>query len=378
VRRLALVCVAVIAAVLTACGGDEEKDVRNAVGRFASATETEDARAACRAVTPRTRDLLGRLAAARLGTPGCEALLRARFAESGGASFAINATTLAAVEEAEVDIDGDVAEIDTFGDREHLPLGRSGGEWRLDLVGIPAQGYSLRASVACTERDARLLSAPLPSPTRAGYAAFTRRMAVRAEALAAEIARLRPPRSEGEAHRTYLAGLRTQARELRRVAKAVAGDAPVLEAASSRGAALRAAESRMLAAQGRLEVGCDPSASRRGAAAYRASGERICRGVSRRIQRLGEPASAAGLGAYMRRVRGAGAGASSGLRGLRPPTGLARLHRRTVAAYDDALAAIPAIARGPDPEAAYDRYGLRSLRAAAGFSRLGLPTCASL
>lgn len=377
-RRLALVCVAAIAVVLTACGGDDEQDVRNAIGRFASATETEDARAACRAVTPRTRDLLDRLAAARLGTPGCETLLRARFAESGGASFAIDATTLAAVEEAEVDIDGDVAEVDTFGEREHVPLRRSDGEWRLDLIGIPAQGYSLSASVACTERDVRLLSAPLPSPSRAGYAAFTRRMAVRAEALAEEIGRLRPPRGEEEAHGTYVAGLRTQARELRRVAKAVAGNGPVLEAASSRTGALRAVERRMLAAQERLEVACDPSASRRGAAAYRTSGERICRAVSRRIQRLGEPANPAGLGAYMRRVRGAGAGASTGLRGLRPPNGLAQLHRRTVAAYDEALDAIGAIARGTDPKAAYDRYGLRSLRAAAGFSRLGLPTCASL
>jgi hypothetical protein len=46
VRALVVAVAALAAAVLSACGGEDEKDVRNAVGRFASATETEDARSA--------------------------------------------------------------------------------------------------------------------------------------------------------------------------------------------------------------------------------------------------------------------------------------------------------------------------------------------
>lgn len=377
-RLLLAVLATLLAAGATACGGDDEKDVRNAIGRFASATETEDARSACAAVTPETRRLLGRLAAARLGRPGCEAFLRARFEAAGGRGFALEASTLAAVEEAKVEIEGDRAEIDTFGDREHLPLERSGGTWRLHLVGIPAQGYSVRASVACTENEAQLLRAPLPGRTRLGYAVMAQALAERADVLAGRIDELAAPRGSEDAHRAFVRGLRAQGDELRRLARAVGERGPVLEAVARRGSALRAAERATLAAQRTLDVSCDPSASRPGAPRYRASAERICRGVSRRIQRLGEPADAAGLGPYMRRVRAAGATATRGLRRLDPPRGLDGLHRRTVAAYDDALAAIPAIARAADPRAAYDRYGLRSLRAATGFGRLGLPTCASL
>ena len=376
--RAAVIVLVVAAATAAGCGGDDEDDVRNAIGRFASAAETEDARTTCRAVTPETRALLGRLAAARLGRRGCEAFLRARFAESGGRSFAVDASTLAAVEDARVEIDGDSAEVDTFGDREHLPLRRSGGEWRLHLVGIPAQGYSIRASVACTEGDAALLRSALPPPTRSGYAAMVRGMADRSDELARTIEPLEPPFSGDDTHRALLRGLRARARELRRMAGAVAGDAPVLEAVAGRGEALRAAEREVAQAQRALDVACDPSGSRPGAVEYRASAERVCRAVSRRIQRLGEPETPAALAPYMQRVRAAGAAASRSLRRLEPPTGLSALHRRTVAAYDDALDAIPAIARAADIDAAYDAYGLRSLRAAAGFSRLGLPTCASL
>jgi hypothetical protein len=378
VRALVVAVAALAAAVLSACGGEDEKDVRNAVGRFASATETEDARSACRAVTPDTRRLLGRLAAARLGRPGCEALLRARFAEAGGRSFAIDAATLAAVEEARVEIDGDTAEIDTFGDRQHLPLERSGGEWRLDLIGIPAQGYSIGASVMCTEQAAARLVAPLPEPTRKGYAFEARLLAQQAEELADDLREEEPPRGLEGPHRALIRGLRSQVTEMRRIARDVARGGPVLEAVSRRGPALRAADRTILAAHRALDVACDPSIARHGAPRYRQAAERVCRGVSRRIQRLGEPSTAAGLAPYMQRVRAAGATATRGLRRLDPPRGLGDLHRRTVAAYDTALDAIPAIARATDPDAAYDRYGLRSLRASVGFSRLGLPTCASL
>jgi hypothetical protein len=166
---------------------------------------------------------------------------------------------------------------------------------------------------------------------------------------------------------------------VREVARAVeSGRGGVLDTVGQHASAMRRLQRNALLAQEQLEVACDASALRPGAERYRATAERVCRSVSRRIGRLGEPRGAADLVPYMRRVRAAGAAASRDLRRAEPPRGLEDLHHRTVDAYDAALAAIPAIARATDPEAAYDHYGLRSLRASTGFTRLGLPTCASL
>jgi hypothetical protein len=364
---LGLLCVLLLAGC-----GDEEKDVREAVVRFAQAARSEDARTACDSVTPRTRQLLGRLSRARLGRRGCEALLEQRFDQSSGREYAIDAGTLAAVEEADVEIHGDRARVRTA----DLPLERSDGEWRLDLAGLTAHGYSMQASVLCTENEAAGFDAALPAPTREGYAAEAREAAGRADALAARLETLDPPRNRLATHRELVGALRGQAHEVRRVAQAIGAGERVLDAVTRRAAPVRRLQGNALEAQRRLQVACDASALRPGAARYRERAERVCRAVSRRIDRLGEPGP--DLGTYMRRVRRAGARVSRALADARPPRGLERLHLRTVQAYDQALAAIPAIARAPDPDAAYDRYGLLFLRAATGFGRLGLPTCASL
>lgn len=371
-----LPALALLALLAAGCGGAEEKEVKNAIGRFASATETEDPRTACRTLAPGSRAVLAQLADARYGRASCEALFAARFAQAGDGAFAIDQARLSALDEAEVEIDGDRAEVDTFGDEDPLPLERSEGQWRLDLLGIRTQAYALRASAACSAVDATELRAGLPPPTRTGYAAETRRAARRLDSTAARFARLDPP--DRRAHDDLLAALRGQARELRRIAADVRGGGPVLDSVSRRSAALAQLQQRALAAQRRLGVACDTTAFREGAERYRRRADGICRTVSVRIDRLGRPEDAAALGPYMRRVRAAGATASRGLRRLRAPRGLGALHRRTVRAYDDALAEIPAIARADDPAAAYDDYGLRSLRASTGFTRLGLATCASL
>ena len=375
VRRVALV--SATALLLGGCGGDD-KEVKDAVAQFAAATETEDARAACRAISPESREVLTRLAKARYGRGGCETLFAARFKEAGRGAFAIDPARIAGLEEADVEIDGDRAEIDTFGDDEDLPLVRRGDEWRLDLVEIPAQRYAVLASTVCSSFNAGQIEEPLPAPTRAGYARATLRAADTTDALAAKIGRVDPPPAGREADAELRAALRGQARELRAIARSVRGGGPVLESVSRRGERLADLQRRALTAQRRLDVACDVVGFRPGGATYRRRAERICRAVSVRIDRLGQPQSPAELGPYMRRVRAAGAAASRGLRALRAPSGLGSLHRRTVEAYDDALAAIPPIARAGDPAAAYDRYGLRSLRASTGFTRLGLPVCASL
>jgi hypothetical protein len=322
--------------------------------------------------------VLDELARARYGSGGCEALFEARFAEARDGAFALDPARIAALDEADVEIEGDRAEVDTFGDAEPLPLERSAGQWRLDLLGIRSQAYALRGSAMCSAVDARELRQPLPAPTRPGYASAARASARSLERMAAGFARLVPPEAERRARADLVAALREQARELRSVARAVAGRGAVLEAVSRRSAAIAALQRRVLAAQRRLDVACETAAFRAGAEDYRRRAERTCRAVSVRIDRLGQPEDAAALGPYMRSVRAAGATASRQLRRLRPPRGLGLLHRRTIAAYDAALAAIPAIARAENPRAAYDAYGLRSLSASTGFTRLGLPTCASL
>ncbi|MDQ3739461.1 MAG: hypothetical protein M3389_00830, partial [Actinomycetota bacterium] len=131
--RLALAALA--AALLAAgCGGgsDDEKEVRDALLRFLSATETKDVEALCRGVTDASRKMLDTIAKARVGAD----------AECGDAppaegAGAVGQQALEAVESADVAIEGDTARVEAEGEEGRLTMRKAGDEWRLDLVNYP-------------------------------------------------------------------------------------------------------------------------------------------------------------------------------------------------------------------------------------------------
>lgn len=378
-RVLSAAVAAALLVVPSACGGNDEDDVREALASFAAASEAKDANAVCQRLSPESRELLERAGTMRAGRRRRCAQVPFR-GEKGDPGASLNEFE-AGAEDLAVEVSGDTATAREKGS-EPLRLRQVDGEWGLDLASIRAVSYSLQAGIACGETRVRELRRPLPAPTRAGLARATRRQAQDLAELRARIARLRPDRPDARAHRTLLRELDTQIRVVRAVAAQTAGVVEVGKAFNRGARRIAQSDRRLVAAQRKLGFACLGPQAAENASQYRTQAARICTTAGRRIGRLREPRSPDAAVAYLRRLEGAGRGAMRRLSRLNPPDALAPRHRDSIAAYRDTLDVLAAerrtIAAGRDPTGDVERLERSSVRASFSFRQLALPTCAAL
>jgi hypothetical protein len=363
--------IVLIAALATsACGGPGEgKEVKDSLAAFATASETSDGTDFCKGLTPESRRLFDALGRGYLGEGGdCAGYLREESGDRG--DYSISQELSAAIDEADVDIDGDSARV-KVGDGERVPLRKVGGEWLVDLANTRTRGYGLRGSAACTASRVDDIERPLPRPTRAGLAADIRADVRHLTSLLRAVERSDPPSERETEHERFVRMLRQNIATWERTAKAMRGLGSPIETYNK---GLSETEKRARATskdQERLGLGCLGNAQGLiDAESYLEDANRVCTAAGRRVERLSDSAPPS---AYARLVRDT-ATKLSGL--LEVPDPLVELHRRTASAYRNTARALTRA--GADEAAAAERFELTALRAAVGFFRLGLPKCAEL
>lgn len=375
-RRLALAVLATALAA-TGCGGGDgvEQEVKDDLNGFLSDRTAEDAAALCRGMTPESRRLVETIAKGRHGPDaGCADAVDERI--TAGSSGGVAPT----VDDADVEVDGDVARVSEPGDDEELTLRKVEGDWLVDFASAPRGiGYSTRVSAACTENTVRPQRLPLPAATRPGIAAVLEREADGFARLRRLLEGLGPPPDRDEEHERLVAGLRSSEADLRRAVRGVRGVAPPLATVNR---ALRPIGRRtrvLLDEQRALGIACYGLVeTRAGAGDYRRAAERICGRALRRMTRLDRERSegARSTDELVRQGLRVGRETSAALKRLDPPPGLETLHRRSADALLAAYARLPDLAR--DFDRAEEKFDLVTLRAALGFARIGLFRCAQL
>lgn len=378
---LALLAAAALAAGCGGGGDGEEKDVRDSLRTFLSDRETEDAAALCDSITPASRKVLDTVAKGRQGPEaGCAEVLKERLRESG--TGGLGQDELEAIDEAEVELEGDVAQVQhpNDGEDERFPLRKVGDEWNVDLVNFPqGVGYSLQTSALCTENNMRPQGLALPAPTRAGVAKEAQRDAEGFARMEALLRKLGPPDGKRAEHDAIVEFMKANQREWRRAAASLRGlGAPLKTYNRALKAVGRRAEG-LRDEQRSLSISCLGFVDTRlGAEDYRRDAERVCNRTLRRMKNLptattpAEASSVAGRGAAIGRQT------SAALKRLDPPEGLEEIHERSADALREAYGGLTRLAQADDLERAQERFELGALRSAIGFLRIGLQTCAQL
>lgn len=126
-KRAAIGVVAVTAALVVGCGGDDSSDSGNpedAVQAFFDASKAEDAEAACATLTVASQEF------AAGGEESCEASFQ-KSVDSGQADIPDS------IEIGEVTTEGDTATVPVTADDEdtEFTVVQEDGEWRIDLTG---------------------------------------------------------------------------------------------------------------------------------------------------------------------------------------------------------------------------------------------------
>lgn len=369
--RLRLATTVALALVATGCGGGGDgEDVKDALTQFASDIRTGNGRGVCTALTPDSRRLFDVIARGARGQgSGCVDAVEEQFEGGGG----LDVEAIEAIESSDVDVEGDKAQVKGEDDEEPLPMEKVEGDWRVAIADRPVPGYGLRGTAACTERTLRIISSPLPPPTRAGISRDAARDADHLSKLAELLKRNKPPKGKEDAQRRVVAMLEANARDWDRTARAIRGlRAPL----ASYNRALRATEKRATAAEddlGELQVGCLGDARTLATATdFRQEAHRICRAAARRIEDAPEGAT------LLRELADIGRDTTRRLRPLDPPPSLAKPYRAALDAFSTAYAELPKAARASDLDRARERVELLGLRSSIGFFRVGLPRCAEL
>ena len=129
-KRAAIGVVAVTAALVVGCGGDDSSDSGNpedAVQAFYDASKSEDAEAACATLTTDSQDF------AAGGEESCEASFQ-KSVDSGQADIPDS------IEIGEVTTEGDTATVPVTADGQDtdFTVVQEDGEWKIDLTGAAA------------------------------------------------------------------------------------------------------------------------------------------------------------------------------------------------------------------------------------------------
>ena len=129
-KRAAIGVVAVTAALVVGCGGDDSSDSGNpedAVQAFYDASKSEDAGAACATLTADSQDF------AAAGEESCEASFQ-KSVDSGQADIPDS------IEIGEVTTEGDTATVPVTADGQdtEFTVVQEDGEWKIDLTGAAA------------------------------------------------------------------------------------------------------------------------------------------------------------------------------------------------------------------------------------------------
>ena len=129
-KRAAIGVVAVTAALVVGCGGDDSSDSGNpedAVQAFYDASKSEDAEAACATLTADSQDF------AAGGEESCEASFQ-KSVDSGQADIPDS------IEIGEVTTEGDTATVPVTADGQDtdFTVVQEDGEWKIDLTGAAA------------------------------------------------------------------------------------------------------------------------------------------------------------------------------------------------------------------------------------------------
>ncbi len=374
-RSLALAALTALAAA--GCGGESEgQRVQEDLKTFATALEKREWQQVCDSITDESRKLMTTIARGRFGPDAdCQ-----KAVEEQSRGNSVSSRDIEALEDADVDLEGNVARVKLPADEERVPLRRAGDAWQVDYANLPQGiGYALRASAVCTADTLRAQRRPLPPPTRAGIGSEPKRQADDFARLQRLLEKLGPPKGKEAEHERMIAFLRANVRDLRRASTGLRGFGQPL-ATYNRALKAVAKRSRGIGDEQReLGIGCFGYAeSVENAEDYVAEANKVCRGALARLNRLPTASTAAQARTVATRGSTIGRQARSALRRLDPPEGLETIHRRSADALAVSFDGLRRLARATDVEKAEERFQLTALRPSIGFLRMGLQNCAEL